>query len=70
MHRKPGEYYRELTENLPKDTVILTSSCGKFRFNDIDFGDWRTGIPRYLDLGQCNDSYGAVEIAKSFKWCS
>ncbi|QKF76169.1 hydroxylamine reductase [Arcobacter defluvii] len=63
---KPGEYYRELTQNLPKDTVILTSSCGKFRFNDIDFGEIEgTGIPRYLDLGQCNDSYGAVEIAKA-----
>jgi len=63
---KPGEYYRELTEQLPKDTVILTSSCGKFRFNDIDFGEIEgTGIPRYLDLGQCNDSYGAVEIAKA-----
>ncbi|BAK71963.1 hydroxylamine reductase [Arcobacter sp. L] len=63
---KPGEYYRELTQNLPKDTVILTSSCGKFRFNDIDFGEIEgTEIPRYLDLGQCNDSYGAVEIAKA-----
>ncbi|UTJ06532.1 hydroxylamine reductase [Arcobacter roscoffensis] len=63
---KPGEYYRELTESLPKDTVILTSSCGKFRFNDIDFGEIEdTGIPRYLDLGQCNDSNGAVEIAKA-----
>ena len=49
---KPGEYYRELTQSLPKDTVILTSSCGKFRFNDIDFGEIEgTGIPRYLDLG-------------------
>lgn len=63
---KPGEYYRELTQNLPKDTVILTSSCGKFRFNDIDFGTIEgTDIPRYLDLGQCNDSNGAVEIAKA-----
>ena len=63
---KPGEYYRELTQNLPKDTVILTSSCGKFRFNDIDFGEIEgTGIPRYLDLGQCNDSNGAVEIASA-----
>ena len=61
---KGGNYYRELAESLPKDTVIITSSCGKFRFNDIDFGlvpD--TEIPRYLDLGQCNDSNGAVEIA-------
>jgi hydroxylamine reductase len=61
-----GEYYRELTSSLPKDCVIITSSCGKFRFNDIDFGDIEgTGIPRYLDLGQCNDSNGAVEIAKA-----
>ncbi|RXJ93594.1 hydroxylamine reductase [Malaciobacter molluscorum] len=63
---KSGEYYRELTQNLPKTTVILTSSCGKFRFNDIDFGNIEgTDIPRYLDLGQCNDSNGAVEIAKA-----
>jgi hydroxylamine reductase len=61
-----GEYYRELTSSLPKDCVIITSSCGKFRFNDIDFGEIEgTGIPRYLDLGQCNDSNGAVEIAKA-----
>ena len=63
---KGGEYYRELTSSLPKDCVIITSSCGKFRFNDIDFGEIEgTGIPRYLDLGQCNDSNGAVEIAKA-----
>ncbi len=63
---KAGNYYRELTENLPKDCVIITSSCGKFRFNDIDFGNVPgTEIPRYLDLGQCNDSNGAVEIAKA-----
>ena len=61
-----GEYYRELTSSLPKDCVIITSSCGKFRFNDIDFGEIEgTGIPRYLDLGQCNDSNGAVEIASA-----
>jgi len=59
-----GNYYREMAQNLPKDCVIITSSCGKFRFNDIDFGEIEgTGIPRYLDLGQCNDSNGAVEIA-------
>jgi len=63
---KGGEYYRELTESLPSNTVIITSSCGKFRFNDIDFGNVPgTEIPRYLDLGQCNDSNGAVEIAKA-----
>jgi len=61
-----GNYYRELAQNLPEDCVIITSSCGKFRFNDIDFGEIEgTGIPRYLDLGQCNDSNGAVEIAKA-----
>lgn len=63
---KAGNYYREMAENLPEDCVIITSSCGKFRFNDIDFGNIPgTGIPRYLDLGQCNDSNGAVEIAKA-----
>ncbi len=61
---KGGDYFRELASRLPETTVILTSSCGKFRFNDIDFGTVPdTEIPRYLDLGQCNDSYGAVEIA-------
>lgn len=61
---KGREYYRELAQSLPKDCVILTSSCGKFRFNDIDFGTIEgTQIPRYLDLGQCNDSNGAVKIA-------
>jgi hydroxylamine reductase len=61
---KAGDYYRELATSLPKDCVIVTSSCGKFRFNDIDFGEIEgTGIPRYLDLGQCNDSNGAVHIA-------
>ncbi len=63
---KTGNYYREMAVNLPKDCIIITSSCGKFRFNDIDFGEIEgTGIPRYLDLGQCNDSNGAVEIAKA-----
>ncbi|MBF0186997.1 MAG: hydroxylamine reductase [Magnetococcales bacterium] len=59
-----GEYYRELAESLPEDCIIVTSSCGKFRFNDIDFGTVPgTELPRYLDLGQCNDSNGAVHIA-------
>lgn len=61
---KGGEYYREFAKNLPEDCVIITSSCGKFRFNDIDFGTIAdTGIPRYLDLGQCNDSVGGIHIA-------
>lgn len=60
----PGNYYREMAEALPQDCIIVTSSCGKFRFNDIDFGNVPgTEIPRYLDLGQCNDSNGAVHIA-------
>ena len=57
-----GEYFRELAELVPKDCVILTTACGKFRFNDIDFGDI-DGIPRYIDLGQCNNSISAVKIA-------
>lgn len=61
---KEGNYYREMALALPKETVIVTSSCGKFRFNDVDFGTVPgTQIPRYLDLGQCNDSNGAVHIA-------
>lgn len=57
-----GEYFRELAELVPKDCVILTTACGKFRFNDINFGDI-DGIPRYIDLGQCNNSISAVKIA-------
>ncbi|KQX44602.1 hydroxylamine reductase [Paenibacillus sp. Root444D2] len=61
---KDGEYYRELATSLPNDTVILTTSCGKFRFNDVDYGTVAgTGIPRYIDLGQCNNSGSTVKIA-------
>ncbi|MCD6253760.1 MAG: hydroxylamine reductase [Thermotogae bacterium] len=56
-------YYREFVRSLPKDTVILTLACGKFRFNDLDLGEI-DGIPRLIDLGQCNDSIVAVEIAE------
>jgi hydroxylamine reductase len=60
---KPGRnYYTELAEKIPKDCVILTLACGKFRFNDRDFGSIG-GIPRLLDIGQCNDAYSAVQIA-------
>jgi len=63
---KGREYYRELASAVPKDCVILTTSCGKFRFNDIDFGVIEgTGIPRFLDLGQCNNSVSAVVIAQA-----
>ena len=53
MHLVPGgEYYRELATSLPPETVILTTSCGKFRFNDVDYGVVPgTDIPRYIDLG-------------------
>jgi len=61
---KGGEYYRTLATSLPQDCVILTTSCGKFRFNDVDFGSIPgTSIPRYIDLGQCNNSGSAVKIA-------
>ncbi|HWQ29973.1 MAG TPA: hydroxylamine reductase [Negativicutes bacterium] len=61
---KGRDYYRELTLSLPEDCVLLTTSCGKFRFNDHDFGTVPgTNIPRYIDLGQCNNSGSAVKIA-------
>jgi hydroxylamine reductase len=60
-HRRLG-YYREFVEQLPKDTIVLTLGCAKFRFNDLDLGDIE-GVPRLIDLGQCNDSIVAVEIA-------
>ncbi len=60
---KPGRnYYTEFVEKAPKDTVILTLACGKFRFFDKDLGDIG-GIPRLLDVGQCNDAYSAIQIA-------
>jgi hydroxylamine reductase len=60
---KPGRnYYTEFVESTPKDTVVLTLACGKFRFNKLDLGDIG-GIPRLLDIGQCNDAYSAIKIA-------
>ncbi|MCD8138697.1 MAG: hydroxylamine reductase [Planctomycetaceae bacterium] len=60
---KPGRnYYTEFAEKTPPDTVILTLACGKYRFNKLDFGDIG-GIPRLLDVGQCNDAYSAVQVA-------
>ncbi|HUW82541.1 MAG TPA: hydroxylamine reductase [Phycisphaerae bacterium] len=62
---KPGRsYYTELAEKVPDDCVILTLACGKYRFNKLDFGDIG-GIPRLLDVGQCNDAYSAIQIAAS-----
>ena len=60
---KPGRnYYTEFAEKVPADCVILTLACGKYRFNKLEFGDIG-GIPRLLDVGQCNDAYSAVQIA-------
>jgi hydroxylamine reductase len=60
---KPGRsYYTDFVEKVPSDCVILTLACGKFRFFDQQLGDIG-GIPRLLDVGQCNDAYSAVQIA-------
>ena len=60
---KPGRnYYTEFVEKVPKDCVVLTLACGKFRFFDKNLGDIG-GIPRLLDIGQCNDAYSAIQIA-------
>jgi len=60
---KPGRnYYTELAQAVPNDCVILTLACGKYRFNKLDFGAIG-GIPRLLDIGQCNDAYSAIRIA-------
>jgi hydroxylamine reductase len=60
---KPGRnYFTEFAQKVPQDCVILTLACGKYRFNKLDFGTIG-GIPRLLDVGQCNDAYSAVEIA-------
>jgi len=62
---KPGRsYYTEFVEKAPKDTLVLTLACGKFRFFDKDLGEI-DGIPRLLDIGQCNDAYSAVKIAQA-----
>ena len=60
--RTGRNYYTEFARQLPADTVILTLGCGKYRFNDIAF-DSIGGIPRLLDLGQCNDAFGAIKVA-------
>ena len=60
---KPGRnYYTDFAQEVPKDCVILTLACGKFRFNKLEFGDIG-GIPRLLDMGQCNDAYSAIQVA-------
>lgn len=62
----PRNYYTEFAEKLPKDTIILTSGCAKFRYNKLALGDIN-GIPRVLDAGQCNDSYSWAVVALKLK---
>ena len=60
---KPGRnYYTEFVKQTPADTVVLTLACGKYRFNDLDLGSIG-GLPRLMDMGQCNDAYGAIKVA-------
>ena len=60
---KPGRnYYTEFVKQTPADTVVLTLACGKYRFNDLDLGT-TSGLPRLMDVGQCNDAYSAIQIA-------
>ena len=64
---KPGRnYYTEFVEKTPKDSLVLTLACGKFRFFDKDIGQI-DGIPRLIDVGQCNDAYSAVKVAQAFE---
>lgn len=63
---KSRSYYTEFAEKLPKDTVILTAGCAKYKYNKLNFGDIN-GIPRVLDAGQCNDSYSLALIALKLK---
>jgi len=64
--QKSRSYFTEVAENLPKDAVILTAGCAKYRYNKLDLGDIG-GIPRVLDAGQCNDSYSLAVIALKLK---
>lgn len=60
---RPGRnYYTNFVKQTPADTVILTLACGKYRFNDLDIGTIG-GLPRIMDMGQCNDAYGAIQVA-------
>jgi hydroxylamine reductase len=60
---KPGRnYYTEFVQKAPKDSIILTLACGKYRFNDLNIGEIG-GLPRIMDMGQCNDAYSAVKVA-------
>ena len=63
---KSRDYYADFAQALPKDTVILTAGCAKYRYNKLPLGDIQ-GIPRVLDAGQCNDSYSLAVIALKLK---
>ncbi|MBU1767628.1 MAG: hydroxylamine reductase, partial [Candidatus Omnitrophica bacterium] len=58
---RKNEYYREFVKLLPKDTIILTLACGKFRINDLELGNIE-GVPRIIDIGQCNDAIVGIEV--------
>lgn len=60
--KKGRNYYTEFVKQTPKDTIVLTLACGKYRFNDLDIGTIG-GLPRIMDMGQCNDAYGAIQVA-------
>ena len=60
--RSGRNYYTEFVKQTPEDTLVLTLACGKYRFNDLDLGTVG-GLPRLLDMGQCNDAYGAIRVA-------
>ncbi|WP_028117558.1 hydroxylamine reductase [Ferrimonas senticii] len=60
--KKERSYFTDIVAQAPKDTLILTLACGKFKFNDLDLGEIN-GIPRFLDVGQCNDTYSAIQLA-------
>ena len=61
MIRQPS-YFTEFAKAAPQDSLLLTLGCGKYKFNKLDFGDIG-GIPRLLDVGQCNDAYSAIQLA-------
>lgn len=60
--RTGRNYYTEFVKQTPEDSIILTLACGKYRFNDLDLGTIG-GLPRIMDMGQCNDAYGAIKVA-------
>ena len=55
-------YYADFVKQTPKDSIVLTLACGKYRFNDLDLG-YIGGFPRIMDMGQCNDTYSAIKVA-------